>query len=129
MQDIDSASLTGYVITHRFLKKETDEDSADDGKSLAGSRRKPTSGSDSDNNSVLLLDEVDVFFGDGFFGMPYRPSTDIDHPDGFNLIQHIWENRKSLQKTDESVATMLDLQAVKNLRNTFPNLDDRILKR
>jgi len=122
-------NINCIFITHRFLKKEGDEDSDDDNKPLAAEKCKPTSGSDPELKSVLLLDEVDIFFGDGFFGMPYRPSTDIDHPDGFKLIQHIWENRKSLKNTDASVDTLLLLPKVESLRKTFPNLDDHILKR
>ena len=50
--------------------------------------------------SVLLVDEVDVFFGDGFFGQPYQPSVNIDTEDGdgYKLLRHIWQERETYRK-------------------------------
>ena len=83
--------------------------------------------------SVLLVDEVDVFFGDGFYGQPYQPSVNIDtdHGDGYKLLRHVWEEREHYRKTKACVfeGTMVKRPEVKQLQKEFPNLTGDILKR
>ncbi len=55
---------------------------------------------------VLLIDEVDVFFSDDFFGKTYQPQAQIKGPAITALTDYIWENRdrqmkiQDLEKTD-----------------------------
>lgn len=42
---------------------------------------------------ILLIDEVDVFFGKDFFGAIYRPEATISGPEVEALIDYIWYNR------------------------------------
>jgi len=49
-----------------------------------------------DNNKppqVLLIDEVDVFFSDSFFGNVYIPTAEIKHDAVSTLCDYIWEER------------------------------------
>jgi len=41
---------------------------------------------------VLLIDEVDVFFGIDFFGDTFNPATRIQNEHTFNLMRFIWKN-------------------------------------
>jgi hypothetical protein len=44
---------------------------------------------------ILLIDEVDVFFSESFFGKLYKPLAQITGPEVYALIDYIWENRKN----------------------------------
>lgn len=43
---------------------------------------------------VLLIDEVDVFFSESFFGNKYIPAAEIKHDAVSTLIDYIWEERQ-----------------------------------
>src|SRR3990167_5052221 len=51
--------------------------------------------SSSNRKSVLLIDEVDVFFGSDFQGKMYNPITVFSDDDTFNLLKFIWTQRNS----------------------------------
>ena len=42
---------------------------------------------------ILLIDEVDVFFDESFYGNIYRPSLSLRHPTIQNLAGFIWKSR------------------------------------
>ena len=42
---------------------------------------------------ILLIDEVDVFFSESFFGNTYMPQAQIKGPEVQALTDYIWENR------------------------------------
>ena len=42
---------------------------------------------------ILLIDEVDVFFSERFFGNTYMPQALIKGPEVQALTDYIWENR------------------------------------
>ena len=46
---------------------------------------------DKKNPTVLLIDEVDVFFSESFYGVPYIPSAQVTTPRIKALIRKIWE--------------------------------------
>jgi hypothetical protein len=79
--------------------------------------------------SVLLLDEVDVFFGEGFYGAPYRPCIDLESSDGFNLLLFLWHNRDMFPRTKASVAKLMARHEAANLQRAFPNLSPQMLER
>ena len=83
--------------------------------------------------NVLLVDEVDVFFGNGFYGQPWRPSVNIDTHEGdaYNLLLHIWQKRDDYQKRGQTAfeTTVQSRQELKNLQAVFPNFSGDILKR
>jgi hypothetical protein len=43
---------------------------------------------------VLLIDEVDVFFSESFFGNVYIPTAEIKHDSVSALCDYIWEERQ-----------------------------------
>ena len=45
---------------------------------------------------VLLIDEVDVFFSDGFFGSTYTAYASIKGKEVEALTDYIWEHRKEV---------------------------------
>ena len=97
------------------------------GISLSKKRGKPP------RPSILLVDEVDVFFGNGFFGQPYRPSIliDTDDGDGYKLLRHIWQQRETYQKMGKHDFEIEIMQRpeLKMLQKVFPNFKGDILKR
>ena len=42
---------------------------------------------------ILLIDEVDVFFSESFFGNTYMPQAQLKGPEVIALTDYIWENR------------------------------------
>jgi len=83
--------------------------------------------------SVLLVDEVDVFFGNGFYGQPYQPSVpiDTDERDGYMLLKHIWQERDTHLKEGKRLFQdkIRKRPEMKKLQKVFPNLKGGILKR
>ena len=81
--------------------------------------------------SVLLVDEVDVFFGEGFYGKPYRPCIDLDNAvdDGFNLLHFLWRHRDTFLPTQKSVQKLMACKEVAGLLKAFPNLSESLLER
>ena len=67
--------------------------------------------------SILLMDEVDVFFDKNFYGAAYRPSRTLQN--SFPLIKRIWNDRGSLTTT----AHILRLEETKQLLDLYPNLN------
>ena len=45
---------------------------------------------------ILLVDEVDVFFGKEFFGKYYAPSTSIKSILIEDLVTYVWNNRGTI---------------------------------
>ena len=45
---------------------------------------------------ILLVDEVDVFFGKEFFGKYYAPSTSIKSTLIEDLVTYVWNNRGTI---------------------------------
>ncbi|CAF5016018.1 unnamed protein product, partial [Rotaria sp. Silwood1] len=86
---------------------------------------------------ILLIDEVDVFFSQNFYGNVYTPSASLRDPTITSLINFIWKERKSklsLRKvtyTDEYKACCnrfplwesLILEAVKDLIHDVNSFD------
>ena len=44
---------------------------------------------------ILLIDEVDVFFSESFFGNTYMPQAQIDGKEVEALTDYIWLKRKN----------------------------------
>eukprot|EP00755_Sulcionema_specki_P007622 Sspe_Gene.38750::Locus_18698_Transcript_3_4_Confidence_0.583_Length_7921::g.38750::m.38750 len=59
--------------------------------------------------SVLLVDEVDVFFNDDFYGSLYRPLCPVSAPCVGNLLRWVWGHRK--QKDLVEAATQCEAYA------------------
>ncbi len=49
---------------------------------------------DKNKKSVLLIDEVDVFFSSTFFGKTFNPVALFEHPCITKIIKEIWDEAK-----------------------------------
>eukprot|EP01125_Pyxidicula_operculata_P009849 TRINITY_DN3246_c0_g1_i1.p1 TRINITY_DN3246_c0_g1~~TRINITY_DN3246_c0_g1_i1.p1 ORF type:complete len:2508 (+),score=513.73 TRINITY_DN3246_c0_g1_i1:49-7572(+) len=67
--------------------------------------------------SVLLIDEVDVFFGSDFYGNTYNPATLISNDTTYEILNFIYGNRKSVDFTAVS-----NSKHYVDLTNAFPKL-------
>ncbi len=65
----------------------------------------------SDDNKILLIDEVDVFFSPDFYGNSYRPLTQLQDVSIFKLIEFIWRNRR-----DKRLLTFENIKSTEEFR-------------
>lgn len=66
---------------------------------------------------ILLVDEVDVFFGKEFFGKFYSPSTSIKGPLIEDLVTYVWNNRGSI-----TFRQLVDSEEFKKCLKEYPYL-------
>ena len=73
--------------------------------------------------NVLLLDEVDVFFGEHFYGKTCNIACYIDMEEVKELIRYVWDNKKSLRKYQEvDIEQLTNLPATQKILAKYPNL-------
>ena len=74
-----------------------------------------------DRERILLIDEVDVFFSESFYGNSYNPCGTIRDTTVSNLMDYLWSIRNDSHKlTWESVKNTSQAQA---LMQRFPSLE------
>ena len=84
--------------------------------------------------SLLLLDEVDVFFGPDFYGSSYSPVFTLQSAGTQELIRHIWKNKASLRHitTNQELKEIMSMPYTKSILSEYPNvatlLEKEILK-
>ena len=79
---------------------------------------KPVEAPGTDNSEqVLLVDEVDVFFGKDFYGQTYNQVTHLATPEVVALIRAIWKERSN----KPSVAKLKNTAEYRTLINKFSN--------
>ncbi|EFA77010.1 helicase [Heterostelium album PN500] len=64
---------------------------------------------------ILLIDEVDVFFGDSFYGQTYNPGTSLQSASIIQLFEYIWKNRKNI-----TISTVSNQNEYKKVMAEFP---------
>ena len=64
---------------------------------------------------ILLIDEVDVFFSDSFFGKTYMPQAQIQGEEVEALTDYIWLNRKN----DLTIEKVSKTDVYKNVLELF----------
>ncbi|CAL6057004.1 Helicase-related_protein [Hexamita inflata] len=67
---------------------------------------------------VLMIDEVDVFFNESFYGSSYRPMARIQNTEIKELLNYIWSNRneKNLLKRNAIMKSQVYLNCEKSLK-------------
>jgi hypothetical protein len=89
-------------------------------------RGTPTSSNRSPPKSktLLLLDEVDVFFGKNFYGQVHRPAVIIHTSDTEALLKYLWNNKESLKSLNKKtvIPQLMELACVQALLKEYPNL-------
>ncbi|GKY99695.1 hypothetical protein MPSEU_000923500 [Mayamaea pseudoterrestris] len=73
---------------------------------------------------VLLVDEVDVFFGPNSFGSERNLGLDLCNDSIVRLFQHVWQNSSNL-----TTASLLASQEVTNVLAGFPSIAHPLLKK
>jgi len=93
------------------------------------------------SKSILLIDEVDVFFGADFYGNTYNPATLLSNPLTYEILKFIYGNRASvnfqavaqltsylqLTKTFSKIKLLIDFEIRKMLKEveTFENTPEK----
>ncbi|EFA77015.1 hypothetical protein PPL_09767 [Heterostelium album PN500] len=72
----------------------------------------------SQSSRILLIDEVDLFFGDSFYGKTYNPATTLHSSSIVKLYEYIWNNRKNIK-----FATLSKQIEYKNVISEFPGYE------
>jgi uncharacterized protein YegL len=76
------------------------------------------------NKRILLIDEVDVFFGENFYGQRYNSVHVIDTPDTRELLCHVFEKRREYSGNPKKALKCLEKKDfVVRLRRNYPALD------
>lgn len=68
--------------------------------------------------SVLLIDEVDVFFSDDFFNKVYVPILPLSKEPFLDLLDLAWMEREGIEK---KYVMLKETDAFKNCQNLFRN--------
>lgn len=71
-------------------------------------------------NRILVIDEVDVFFDEHYFGQLYTPGVAIDAPEVKKLMQYIWANHND-KKLNKMTFQSAEYQALIDL---YPHLTE-----
>jgi hypothetical protein len=78
--------------------------------------------------SLLLVDEVDVFFGESFYGSYYAPCRVLTDPVITKLLRYVWENKDKLahgstpESNQESVDKVMKTQSIADVLAIYPNI-------
>jgi len=81
---------------------------------------------DHHRRAVLLFDEMDVFFGEDFYGIPYAPVAEFVSNETRSILQHIWKFKDKIKLQD-----IQKLQAYQDLLQkaqpeAWPLIDNQI---
>ena len=81
-------------------------------------------------HGILLIDEVDVFFGPDFYGQTYRPAFQLKTKECVQLCRLMWQNKQKLIALSDSdaVTWLLDAAAeiIQRLLKEFPRLKEML---
>lgn len=74
---------------------------------------------------LLLIDEVDVFFGENFYGKTDGAAVAIHSAQTEELLRYVWKEKSSLRakKSDEAVQELLNQPFTQKLLQDYPRLD------
>jgi energy-coupling factor transporter ATP-binding protein EcfA2 len=72
--------------------------------------------------SLLLIDEVDVFFGESFHGGIFSSCTVLADQPFKDLLRYVWQNKSTFQYSKESVDKIMRTSYISNVLALYPNL-------
>ena len=84
---------------------------------------KPSKSPVDPSKRILLIDEVDVFFGENFYGQRYSSVHVIDNAETRELLRYMFDNRSSLSNPKAAYKSIQKLDCVQRLHQKYPNLD------
>ncbi|CAF2071576.1 unnamed protein product [Rotaria magnacalcarata] len=88
------------------------------------SNNSPKSNQRIERAKILLIDEVDVFFSQDFYGNVYTPSASLRNPTITSLINFIWTQRKAKLNLNK----VKDTNEYKACCDRFPNWEPLIVE-
>lgn len=76
------------------------------------------------NRNLLLIDEVDVFFGENFYGQTYSPLLALRTPSIEELFRFLWEKKEEFKMMDseQALVKLKALPCTQKILEEFPNL-------
>jgi hypothetical protein len=79
------------------------------------------------SNRVLLIDEVDVFFGQDFYGQLKSTGHIFVDSNSKGLVSYAFNKRESINSStiDSSIPELMSTEYARNFQRTYPNLDLR----
>ncbi len=77
------------------------------------------------SNRVLLIDEVDVFFGQDFYGKLRSTGFEFVDSNSKGLVSYAFDKRESINSStiDSSIPELMSTEYARNFQRTYPNLD------
>ena len=75
---------------------------------------------------VLLVDEVDVFFGGDFYGRTHNQVAVMESPEVENLLREMWTSRDMAQALPELIRKVLACPQYQALLQKYPDFADVI---
>ena len=95
---------------------------------LQGNTWRPASSSSENGKRMLLIDEVDVFFGENFYGKTQHAAFDMRGPEVNAFLREIWTKQTQLDQIKHDKSRLLSaLHTLEQLRLKYPKLDDSLL--
>jgi hypothetical protein len=73
------------------------------------------------SNMILIIDEVDVFFEERYFGKLYRPAISLTNNNIKEVIKFIWKNKSLYSDLALKQATQQTV-SYQNIINEWPHL-------
>jgi len=90
-------------------------------KFLRGEKVRPFGARDA-SKRILLIDEVDVFFGPDFYGKTSGRIVILNSGESIELIKFMWNNRAKFFNGTYTVNTVMQSPLVAEIQSTYPNL-------
>ena len=81
---------------------------------------------DEQAQELLLVDEVDVFFGGDFYGKTHNQVAVLESPEAENLLREIWKNRDMVKSLPELIRKVLGCPQYKMMLQKYADFTDVI---
>ena len=116
-QEGNIRKLTQRMILEKYSTTDTFE----------GDEETKWDGQQNSDKEILLVDEVDVFFGKDFYGQTYNQVTPVSTPEIVSLIKMIWKERSSRPNLS-TISTHLSYKKLVQRLKSWKFLIDNELK-
>ena len=73
------------------------------------------------NEEILLVDEVDVFFGKNFYGRTHPQVAMLETPDAEELLREVWKRKDKAAQRQQVLKEILQCAPYKALLQKFPD--------
>ena len=77
-----------------------------------------------DAEEILLVDEVDVFFGSDFYGKTHNQVAVLESPEAEELLREVWNHRDRAAQPSELIEHVMQSAAFQALQQKLPGSTD-----